>query len=202
MTPKFVRPLVASISFVFVFSLASYTQTGPGKNFPGISIKNFGQMDERYFRGAQPKPGQYESLKNLGISTVIDLTDKPKDYEKTQVEALGMKYVHIPMSSKKYPASESIATFLSVVDDPETGKFFVHCAGGRHRTGVTGAVYRFEKDGWDFDQVYREMRNYDYYTSWGSKMKVFVKDYANKTAAERTAPAAMGGTADTGAQRQ
>ena len=59
-----------------------------------------------------------------------------------------------------------------------TGKFFVHCAGGRHRTGAMGAVYRYQNYNWSFDQVFAEMKQYDFYTSWGhGAFKDFVKDY-------------------------
>ncbi len=44
-----------------------------------------------------------QQLAALGIKTVIDLQLEPKAYEKQNVEALGMKYVNIPMSDKDYP---------------------------------------------------------------------------------------------------
>src|SRR6185437_8004401 len=103
-----------------------------------VSIKNFGQMDDRFFRGGQPKKDEYQELAALGIKTVIDLRD-----------------------------------------DPSTGNFYVHCAGGRHRTGVAGAVYRFNHYNWTYDQVYAEMKKYDFYTRFGhGDMKKFVQDYA------------------------
>ena len=77
----------------------------------------------------------YQELAALGIRTVIDLQDDPTSYEKRDVEALGMKYINIPMSDKDYPESAKIEQFLKLVNDPSTGKFFVHCAGGRHRAG-------------------------------------------------------------------
>ena len=144
-----------------------------------VTIKNFGQMDERFFRGAQPKENDYQQLAALGIKTVIDLQIDTKDYEKRDVEALGMKYVNIPMSDTSYPEQAKIDEFLKLVNDPATGKFFVHCAGGRHRTGVIGAVYRFNIYNWNYDQVYAEMKKFDFYTRWGhGDMKKFVQDYA------------------------
>ena len=149
--------------------------------FPSVNIKNFGQMDDRFYRGAQPKEGDYQSLADLGIKTVIDLRQDPESYEKRNVEMLGMKYVNIPMSDTVYPRQEQIDQFLKLVDDPATGKFFVHCAGGRHRTGVMGAVYRFNHYKWTYDQVYAEMKDYDFYTRFGhGEMKRFVEDYAQK----------------------
>jgi protein tyrosine/serine phosphatase len=157
-----------------------------------VTIKNFGQMDDRFFRGGQPKEDEYKELAALGIKTIIDLRDDPKDYEKTSAEALGMRYVNIAMSDKEYPAASNIAEFLKLVDDPSTGKFYVHCAGGRHRTGVMGAVYRFNHYGWDYDKAYAEMKKYDFYSRWGhGDLKKFVQDYAvsfHKTAV--AAPAA------------
>ena len=153
-----------------------------------IKIKNFGQMDNRFFRGAQPDENDYKDLAAIGIKTVIDLRDDPKEYERPLVEGLGMKYVNIPMIAKKYPTEEATNMFMKLVNDPATGKFYVHCAGGRHRTGAMGAVYRFELYKWNFDQVYKEMKQYDFYTSWGhGAFKDFVEDYAARMQNKSTA---------------
>jgi tyrosine-protein phosphatase SIW14 len=89
-----------------------------------------------------------------------------------------MRYVNIPMPTKTYPKPEWVEAFLEIVNDPATGKFYVHCAGGRHRTGAMGAVYRYTRYGWDFERVYAEMKRFDFYTSWGhGDYKKFVKDY-------------------------
>ncbi len=170
----------ALLALITVLSLAtvSSAQKQTTEDSAGIKIKNFGQMDDRFFRGAQPKEKDYKALAQLGIRTIIDLRDDPEDYEKPMVESLGMTYVHIPMIAKKYPTPEALGQFLKTVNNPDTGKFFVHCAGGRHRTGVMGAVYRFQFYNWNFDQVYKEMKQYDFYTRWGhGAFKDFVQDY-------------------------
>jgi tyrosine-protein phosphatase SIW14 len=100
-----------------------------------------------------------------------------------------MKYVNIPMIDKKNPTEEATRMFLKVVNDPDTGKFFVHCAGGRHRTGAMGAVYRYQFYDWNFEQVYAEMKQYDFYTSWGhGAFKDFVKDYYEKMQVAKSSP--------------
>ena len=175
------RTLVGTLATILLLAVVSFAQTEQHHGAAAVSqikIKNFGQMDERFYRGAQPKPEDYKDLAALGIKTVIDLRDDPTDYEKQAVESLGMRYVNIPMVDKKYPRSEQVEQFLKLVDDPQTGKFFVHCAGGRHRTGAMGAVYRFKHYGWNFDQVYSEMKQYDFYTRFGhGDFKKFVEDY-------------------------
>ena len=136
---RYPSALFTAISLLFTLSataLAQETQTSK------VSIANFGQMDDRFFRGGQPKEEDYKALAAIGITTVIDLRNDPKDYAKTTAEALGMRYINIPMSDKQYPATAKIEEFLKLVEDPATGKFYVHCKGGRHRTGVMGAVYR------------------------------------------------------------
>jgi protein tyrosine phosphatase (PTP) superfamily phosphohydrolase (DUF442 family) len=195
--------LLAVFTLVFASSITAFAQqpaetaaatentatTAPA-NGSDVTIKNFGQMDDRFFRGAQPKEKQYKELAALGINTIIDLRDDPEEYEKREVESLGMRYVHMPMIAKKYPKAETVEDFLKLVDDPSTGKFFVHCAGGRHRTGVMGAVYRFNRYKWNFDQVYSEMKKYDFYTRWGhGDFKKFVEDYAENLETATTAAA-------------
>jgi len=170
--------LALAINFISVASASA--KTAPA--FPNVAIKNFGQMDERFFRGAQPGEGDYKSLAGLGIKTIIDLRDDPTGYEKRDAEAAGMRYVNIPMSDSSRPRDEQIAQFLKLAGDPATGRFFVHCVGGRHRTGVMGAVYRMTHDGWNFDQAYKEMKNYDFYTRFGhGALKDYVQDYSGHT---------------------
>jgi protein tyrosine/serine phosphatase len=175
------------IALVFASQISAFSQ-----ETSNVTIKNFGQMDDRFFRGAQPKENEYRELAALGIKTVIDLQIDTKDYEKGQVEALGMKYVNIPMSDTNYPETAKIDEFLKLVNDPATGKFYVHCAGGRHRTGVMGAVYRFNLYNWNYDQVYAEMKKFDFYTRWGhGDMKKFVQDYAANWLTKQASAAAV-----------
>ena len=167
----------ALLALVTILSLAAVSAAQQNST-KSVSIKNFGQMDDRFYRGAQPKENEFKELAQLGIRTIIDLRDDPESYEKPMVESLGMTYVHIPMIAKKYPTQEALDLFFKTVNDPNTGKFYVHCAGGRHRTGVMGAVYRFRFYNWDFEQVYKEMKQYDFYTRWGhGAFKDFVEDY-------------------------
>src|SRR5215510_13083043 len=184
---KKVSPAIITIlALIFSISTASFAKSKNVK-FPNIKIKNFGQMDDRFFRGSRPDDGDYQALAALGVKTIIDLTDNSMEYEKPAVEAAGLRYINIPMVDKSYPSMDQINQFLKVVDDPATGKFFVHCAGGRHRTGVMGAVYRFTHDHWNLDQVLAEMDQYEFSSGYGhGKQRDFVKDYWQQF---QTAPA-------------
>lgn len=189
LTSKSFRNFASAILTVLALTIVSQAQSVTSQNNSTTKIKNFGQMDERFYRGGQPKEQEYKDLAALGIKTVIDLQAEPKDYSKSVVESLGMTYVNIPMIGKKYPTEEATKTFLKLVSDPDTGKFFVHCAGGRHRTGSMGAVYRYQFYDWNYDQVYAEMKKFDFYTSWGhGAFKDFVKDYYEKIQIAKSAP--------------
>ena len=190
-TRKFSPALIATFALLFSFSALAF---GKSKNerFPNIKIKNFGQMDDRFFRGARPDENDYAALAALGVTTIIDLTDNSREYEQPAVEAAGLRYVNIPMKDKSYPRIDQINEFLKVIDDPSTGKFFVHCAGGRHRTGVVGAVYRFTQHKWNLEQVLAEMDQYDFGSGFGhGKQKDFVKDYWRQLQETRTTAAAQ-----------
>jgi protein tyrosine/serine phosphatase len=174
---KFPLTLIATLALILTVTAVSFGKTKQ-TSFPNIKIDNFGQMDDNFYRGARPKAEDLQGLAALGIKTIIDLTDNSKEREQPAVEAAGMRYVNIPIVDKSYPSMEQADAFLKVVNDPATGKFFVHCAGGRHRTGVMGAVYRFNHDHWSFDQAYAEMKQYDFYTSNGhGKQLDFIQDY-------------------------
>ena len=187
--------ITAIAGLVLLIASGAFAKRHSDPAFSNIKIRNFGKMDDRFYRGAQPNESDYKDLKALGIKTVIDLQDSPTSYEKGAVEAIGMRYINIPMSDSNYPKEETIKEFLKVVNEPSTGKFFAHCAGGRHRTGVVGAIYRFTVDHWNYDQAYAEMKDYDFYTRWGhGDMKKYVDDYWQRIQANGTAAAAATST--------
>jgi protein tyrosine/serine phosphatase len=189
---KFVKrsslAVVGTLAFVLAVSAFAFGK-GKTSSFPDIKIDNFGQMDERFYRGGRPKAEDYKALSALGIKTVIDLTDNSRNYEQPAVESAGLRYVNIPMVDKSYPSMDQVNAFLKVVDDPATGKFYLHCAGGRHRTGVMGAVYRFNYDHWNLEQAFAEMNRYEFGSGMGhGKQKSFVQDYWQQFQAKHLTP--------------
>lgn len=128
-----------------------------------IQIGNFGRMSPTYYRGEQPDGRDYADLAALGVKTVIDLqADGDNIDEPRLVESAGMRFYRIPMTTHVPPTSEQLETFLGIVNDPVHQPVYVHCAGGKHRTGVMTAVYRMEHDGWTADQAFREMKQYKF----------------------------------------
>lgn len=173
----------AILLIVAVLLCHAYVFAAGGPPIAGITIENFGQVDDRLYRGGQPKPDEFRELAALGIKTVIDLRDDSEKYEPSAVQAAGLHYVHLFMNAKRPPTDAQVAEFIKTVEDQTNGKVFVHCAGGRHRTGVMVAVYRFTHYKWSPQQAYDEMKAYDFYTAWGhGAMKDYVFNYKESPA--------------------
>jgi tyrosine-protein phosphatase SIW14 len=129
---------------------------------PALQIDNFGRVNDLYYRGSQPSDRDYANLKAFGITTVIDLQADGLPMERSLVEAAGMKFYRIPMTTRVPPTPEQIAQFLALVSDPANQPVYVHCAGGRHRTGVMTAIHRMTQERWTADQAFKEMKQYKY----------------------------------------
>jgi uncharacterized protein (TIGR01244 family) len=127
-----------------------------------ISIGNFGKVNASYYRGAQPKGSDYADLAALGVKTVIDLQENGSPLEEQLVKAAGMTFHRIPMTTRVEPTKEQLAHFMKLVNDPAKQPVYVHCAGGRHRTGVMTAVYRITHDNWNAEQAFKEMKQYKF----------------------------------------
>lgn len=182
--PRLPRAAAAAVLTLFLSSL-SFAQ---GVDTSSIRIYNFAKVTDDYYRGGQPLGEDYGRLAALGVKTVINLTNEDDGLaeEKAMVEQHGMKYLNIPMDTRKTPTDAQIAAFLAAVN--EDGGVYVHCVGGRHRTGVMTAIYRMTQDGYTGDQAFKEMKQYKYGPDFlHPEFKEFVKEFDPKTVTAITA---------------
>ena len=64
------------------------------------------------------------------------------------------------------------------MNDPASQPVYVHCVGGRHRTGVMTAAYRMTHEGWSGDQAFKEMKQYNFGSDFlHPEFKQFVYGY-------------------------
>jgi uncharacterized protein (TIGR01244 family) len=155
---------------------------------PATGIKNFGKVNDRYYRGSQPREKDIEQLKQLGVKTVIDLRKDKEAREAEWVERAGLKYFNIPLLAGRGATDEQTAYFLSLVNDAGNGPVYVHCKGGKHRTGALTAAYRITHDGWSADQAFEEMLRYDFndgFLGGPSGQKKFVYSFYQKYLASK-----------------
>jgi protein tyrosine phosphatase (PTP) superfamily phosphohydrolase (DUF442 family) len=139
---------------------------------PGLT--NVGCVAPGIFRGAQPTPEGYATLKAMGVRTVINL--RTRHGGRKAVEAAGMRYVEIPMSFWKNVDPAVVRMALSAMTDPASQPVFVHCSRGKDRAGVVAAVYRMEVDGWSMEEAVSEMEAFGFHEFW-SQLKEFVRRY-------------------------
>ena len=176
----------AAVTILLGFTLAMPAAAAPaGAALAAIRIDNFGRVNDNYFRGAQPEGRDYDDLKALGVRTIVDLTDEDTDAREAGiVQSLGMRFVAIPMSTHETPSADKIAKFLGLVNDPANQPVYVHCVGGRHRTGVMTAAYRMTNEGWDADRAFSEMKTYKFGADFlHPEFKRFVYTYHPEPAA-------------------
>ena len=159
-----------------------------------IHIDNFGQVNSAYYRGSQPKGHDYADLAAMGIKTLVNLTDGDADArEPGLAREAGLSYFQIPMSTRKAPTAAQITEFLKIVNDPANQPVYVHCVGGRHRTGVMTALYRLTHDAWTAGRAFDEMKHYKFGADFlHPEFKSFVYDYA--TQLSLAAPATKAGS--------
>jgi protein tyrosine/serine phosphatase len=170
--------LLTALMAVLLMAASASAQTQSNADLSQIHIKNFGRMNEYYYRGAQPENRDYRDLAALGIKSVIDLTRDGRSDEQGLVEHAGMKFYRIPLTTSERPSEAAVTEFLKLVNSPANQPVFVHCQGGRHRTGVMTAVYRMTSDGWNADRSYEEMKQYHFEGFPGHPaLKRFVFDY-------------------------
>lgn len=161
-----------------------------------IRIDNFGRVNPNYYRGAQPNGHDYADLAALGIKTLINLTsDDAEVNEQTMVEHGGMTYFHIPMTTHEPPTAAKLAEFLKIVTNPANQPVYVHCVGGRHRTGVMTAAYRMSQDGWTADRAFQEMKQYKFGADFlHPEFKEFVYGYHPESVRTAASPAVVTST--------
>lgn len=112
---------------------------------PRPPIENFHRVDDKVYRGAQPTAAGLRGLKDLGVTTVIDLRDGDNwKGERSACDELGIVYNNIPLDPFAEPSEESLIDILTIIEKSE-GKVFIHCQFGCDRTGTAMAIYRITK---------------------------------------------------------
>jgi tyrosine-protein phosphatase SIW14 len=141
-----------SVISVLIFSLPAFA----GSSVQGI--RNFYQVNDRVYRGAQPTSEGFKYLAKIGVKTILDLRedDERSAAEKQVVTALGMQYVNVPMTGLTPPTEAQTAKILALLENLTTGAVFVHCKRGADRTGAVIAAYRIDHDRWDNARALKE----------------------------------------------
>jgi protein tyrosine/serine phosphatase len=150
-------------------NLAIKATKTPTANKPKEDLPNFHEVHPFLFRGGEPTEKGLEELKEMGVSTLIDLRapSERKSDEPEQAKKLGLKYINLVMDSHA-PTETQVDKMMSTIDEAKKAtdagekdrKVFLHCAHGSDRTGCMVGIWRVSRDGWDYPTTYQEMRKY------------------------------------------
>ncbi|HEV2719278.1 MAG TPA: dual specificity protein phosphatase family protein [Thermoanaerobaculia bacterium] len=149
----------------------------PAHRIDVSGVDNVFQVNASLFRGAQPSELGLAELKKLGITVVVNLRERGHDVEseRKEAEALGLRYVSIPVGGWSAPAKAQVAEFLTLLRGSSGDKIFVHCHLGRDRTGVMIAAYRVAEQHWTAKQAIQEMHSAGFHSILQPEMWAFVE---------------------------
>ena len=124
---------------------------------PDGGLGNFGVVDQKVLRGAQPSAVGILILRALGVGTIIDLRlpDQVWAPEKAEAVKSGILYTNLPMESATAPSREQVNAILAAIAS-SPGRVFVHCQAGKDRTGAIIACYRIAQHKWTSEEALRE----------------------------------------------
>lgn len=141
-------------------------------------LPNFGCVNAKVFRGAQPTEEGIKELARRGVKTIIDLRDADERarLEEGWARNAGIKFINVPLNNWFAPKDSEIKRILELIDSSQNQPIFVHCKRGADRTGTVIAVYRIAHDGWTASQAKNEAKNFRF-GWWQLWMKDYIKDY-------------------------
>jgi protein tyrosine/serine phosphatase len=140
-------------------------------------IGNFGRVNERLFRGAQPDEAGLRNLQRLGVKTIVNLrmADDVWPAEEATARACGMAYFNVPMNGVWAPTDAQVEKVLTLIAT-SPAPVFVHCQHGADRTGTVIACYRRRHDGWTADRALAEAKIHGM-SAWLVGMKSYVTHF-------------------------
>jgi protein tyrosine/serine phosphatase len=160
---------------------------------PGIH--NAGKVSDNVFRGAQPNLSSFSLLKQLGVTTIVNLRSESAakvDKERREAQALGLRYVYIPVGGFSNPTNEQLASFFTLLRETPAPTIFVHCEFGRDRTGVFIASYRIAFQNWTADQALSEMLAFGFHRNFHPGMTTFIRDLPSRVHSDPLLKSALG----------
>ncbi len=103
-----------------------------------------------YQSAEMPPEALLRTVERYGIHTVLDLREEPQDKldeERAVLDAAGVRYVNLP--TPQVPADATVATFLDLIQEPDSLPVLIHCEHGEGRSVLFAALYRIEFEGWE-----------------------------------------------------
>jgi tyrosine-protein phosphatase SIW14 len=158
---------------------ASSPLPAPAEKLTLAGVPNAGKISDALLRGAQPSEQGFSELKELGVTTIVNLRQRGHEveWERKVAESLGLRFVNIPVPGWSAPSDAQVAQFLKLFHDAPNQKVFVHCYYGDDRTGVMVATYRIAQQNWTVEQAVQEMYSFGFHYYLYPNMKSYVRNF-------------------------
>ena len=108
--------------------------------------------------GWPTSPAGYDSLKELGIKTRINLRTMHSD--ESVCKRVGIRYLPLPIDELNPLSVNELRNAVDILTDQTVLPIVFGCAAGSDRTGLFALCYRVWEDKWTKDEALAEM--YDY----------------------------------------
>lgn len=129
-------------------------------------VRNVGRVGPGLYRGSEPNAEGLDSLKALGIRTVVNLRHYHGSREERLCRERGLDYVRIATASSDAPRDADVRRFLEIVSDPARQPVYFHCLRGKDRTSVMCAAYRMAVQDWPLEAALAEMKAFGFWRGW------------------------------------
>jgi protein tyrosine/serine phosphatase len=140
--------------------------------FETPGLVNAGKVNGNIYRGADPAPEGYKTLKDMGIKTVLNLSH---GREEEELAPYGIKELYSPMNFFGAVDEHKMKEAIGRVLDASNYPLYVHCAQGSDRTGMVLACYRIET-GWSNESAINEMQSFGFHYVWSHFLE-YVQNY-------------------------
>jgi protein tyrosine phosphatase (PTP) superfamily phosphohydrolase (DUF442 family) len=155
-------------SILLAAAAATATPAHPfAERITGLAgVENVARVAPGIYRGSRPTNEGLDSLKKLGIKTIVNLRHYHGAAEEAACRKRGLDYERIVLHSSDAPTDADARRFLQIVTDPARQPVYFHCWRGKDRTGVMAATYRMAVQGWTLSDALAEMQAFGFYRGW------------------------------------
>ena len=124
---------------------------------PGAT--NYTRVEATVACGGATTPDAFPELRARGFAAIVNLREAGEpgadiDAAASAARASGLRYLHIPLSSRT-PGAEAFDAFLAAMEDPANSPVYIHCASA-NRVGAVWLAKRMLVDGWDEQRAMAE----------------------------------------------